>query len=222
MRSDDEDDDRPFPVEKQRLIRKDTPHYKKHFKITKLPKPEAVVALLQGLNSDGVPKEEEEEPGGCSDGAEPEETEEAWDEDDVKNGATSTQPSVKVGPREGVEPARLALMLSLGWWVPGTLDVCAVSGQVCGSDEDAGGLQLSRRVVMQAEELEWVVPVLRLARLLVSQLPPGCVMPVAARCCVLCCRGCFCSSLRQIWLCPSVGIFCSRESSPQDRSWLLG
>ncbi|KYO28584.1 leucine-rich repeat-containing protein 1 isoform F [Alligator mississippiensis] len=95
MRSDDEDDDRPFPVEKQRLIRKDTPHYKKHFKITKLPKPEAVVALLQGLNSDGVPKEEEEEPGGCSDGAEPEETEEAWDEDDVKNGATSTQPSVK-------------------------------------------------------------------------------------------------------------------------------
>uniref|UniRef100_A0A7M4F8K7 Protein scribble homolog n=1 Tax=Crocodylus porosus TaxID=8502 RepID=A0A7M4F8K7_CROPO len=95
MRSDDEDDDRPFPVEKQRLIRKDTPHYKKHFKITKLPKPEAVVALLQGLNSDGVPKEEEEEPGGCSDGAEPEETEEAWDEDDIKNGAMSTQPSVK-------------------------------------------------------------------------------------------------------------------------------
>ncbi|XP_025070037.1 protein scribble homolog [Alligator sinensis] len=96
MRSDDEDDDRPFPVEKQRLIRKDTPHYKKHFKITKLPKPEAVVALLQGLNSDGVPKEEEEEePGGCSDGAEPEETEEAWDEGDVKNGAASTQPSVK-------------------------------------------------------------------------------------------------------------------------------
>ncbi|XP_062426794.1 protein scribble homolog isoform X14 [Rhea pennata] len=96
IRSEDEDEDeeRPFPVEKQRLIRKDTPHYKKHFKITKLPKPEAVVALLQGLNSDGVPKEEEEL-GGCNNNIEPEDQEEAWDEDDVKNGALSTQPSVK-------------------------------------------------------------------------------------------------------------------------------
>ncbi|KAM6445962.1 protein scribble homolog isoform 3-T3 [Rhynochetos jubatus] len=91
----DEDEDRPFPVEKQRLIRKDTPHYKKHFKITKLPKPEAVVALLQGLSSDGVPREEEEELGGCSPNAEPEEQEEAWDEDERKNGALSAQPSVK-------------------------------------------------------------------------------------------------------------------------------
>ncbi|XP_074919446.1 protein scribble homolog isoform X19 [Chelonoidis abingdonii] len=90
----DEDEDRPFPVEKQRLIRKDTPHYKKHFKITKLPKPEAVVALLQGLNSDRVP-EEEEELGGCNNSAEPKEQEEAWDKDDMKNGALSTQPSVK-------------------------------------------------------------------------------------------------------------------------------
>uniref|UniRef100_A0A8B9PG64 Protein scribble homolog n=1 Tax=Apteryx owenii TaxID=8824 RepID=A0A8B9PG64_APTOW len=96
IRSEDEDEDeeRPFPVEKQRLIRKDTPHYKKHFKITKLPKPEAVVALLQGLNSDGVPKEEEEL-GGCNNNTEPEDQEEAWDEDDIKNGALSTQPSVK-------------------------------------------------------------------------------------------------------------------------------
>ncbi|XP_035753483.1 protein scribble homolog isoform X4 [Egretta garzetta] len=95
IRSEDEDEDeeRPFPVEKQRLIRKDTPHYKKHFKITKLPKPEAVVALLQGLNSDGVPKEEEEL-GGCNN-TEPEDQEEAWDEDDRKNGALSAQPSVK-------------------------------------------------------------------------------------------------------------------------------
>ncbi|NWX41925.1 SCRIB protein, partial [Steatornis caripensis] len=96
IRSEDEDEDeeRPFPVEKQRLIRKDTPHYKKHFKITKLPKPEAVVALLQGLNSDGVPKEEEEL-GGCNNNMEPEDQEEAWDEDDRKNGALSAQPSVK-------------------------------------------------------------------------------------------------------------------------------
>ncbi|XP_014871805.1 protein scribble homolog isoform X17 [Poecilia latipinna] len=49
----DEDDDRPvIPPEKQRLIRKDTPHYKKHFKINKLPKPEAVAALLQGFSPD--------------------------------------------------------------------------------------------------------------------------------------------------------------------------
>ncbi|XP_042641706.1 protein scribble homolog isoform X17 [Tyto alba] len=96
IRSEDEDEDeeRPFPVEKQRLIRKDTPHYKKHFKITKLPKPEAVVALLQGLNSDGVPKEEEEL-GGCNNNTEPEEQEEVWDEDDRKNGTLSAQPSVK-------------------------------------------------------------------------------------------------------------------------------
>ncbi|NXW56355.1 SCRIB protein, partial [Eurystomus gularis] len=96
IRSEDEDEDeeRPFPVEKQRLIRKDTPHYKKHFKITKLPKPEAVVALLQGLNSDGVPKEEEEL-GGCNNNTEAEDQEEAWDGDDRKNGALSAQPSVK-------------------------------------------------------------------------------------------------------------------------------
>ncbi|XP_054045672.1 protein scribble homolog isoform X34 [Rissa tridactyla] len=96
IRSEDEDEDeeRPFPVEKQRLIRKDTPHYKKHFKITKLPKPEAVVALLQGLNSDGVPKEEEEL-GGCNNNTESADQEEAWDEDDRKNGALSAQPSVK-------------------------------------------------------------------------------------------------------------------------------
>uniref|UniRef100_A0A7N8XZZ4 Protein scribble homolog n=1 Tax=Mastacembelus armatus TaxID=205130 RepID=A0A7N8XZZ4_9TELE len=49
------EDERPaFPAEKQRLIRKDTPHYKKHFKITKLPKPEAVAALLQGFSPDGL------------------------------------------------------------------------------------------------------------------------------------------------------------------------
>ncbi|XP_032465915.1 protein scribble homolog isoform X11 [Phocoena sinus] len=42
----------PVPGERQRLIRKDTPHYKKHFKISKLPQPEAVVALLQGTQPD--------------------------------------------------------------------------------------------------------------------------------------------------------------------------
>ncbi|XP_030254696.1 protein scribble homolog isoform X8 [Sparus aurata] len=53
-RSEEEDERPAFPMEKQRLIRKDTPHYKKHFKITKLPKPEAVAALLQGFSPDGL------------------------------------------------------------------------------------------------------------------------------------------------------------------------
>ncbi|CAN9506414.1 unnamed protein product [Ophioblennius macclurei] len=53
-RSEEEDDRLAFPAEKQRLIRKDTPHYKKHFKITKLPKPETVAALLQGFSPDGL------------------------------------------------------------------------------------------------------------------------------------------------------------------------
>ncbi|XP_068199583.1 protein scribble homolog isoform X10 [Antennarius striatus] len=53
-RSDEEDERPAFPMEKQRLIRKDTPHYKKHFKITKLPKPEAVAALLQGFSPGGL------------------------------------------------------------------------------------------------------------------------------------------------------------------------
>eukprot|EP00063_Salmo_salar_P061533 XP_014036368.1 PREDICTED: protein scribble homolog isoform X14 [Salmo salar] len=69
----EEEQQRPqFPTEKQRLIRKDTPHYKKHFKITKLPKPEAVAALLQGFSPDAhlaqhpashhtAPEEEEDE-----------------------------------------------------------------------------------------------------------------------------------------------------------------
>ncbi|XP_053414400.1 protein scribble homolog isoform X2 [Nycticebus coucang] len=40
------------PGGRQRLIRKDTPHYKKHFKVARLPQPEAVVALLQGKQLD--------------------------------------------------------------------------------------------------------------------------------------------------------------------------
>ncbi|KAI3355387.1 hypothetical protein L3Q82_018226 [Scortum barcoo] len=77
-RSDEEEERPAFPAEKQRLIRKDTPHYKKHFKITKLPKPEAVAALLQGFSPDGLnsttqavedeedEEDEEEEQGLCT------------------------------------------------------------------------------------------------------------------------------------------------------------
>uniref|UniRef100_W5MVL4 Protein scribble homolog n=1 Tax=Lepisosteus oculatus TaxID=7918 RepID=W5MVL4_LEPOC len=60
-RSEGEEERPAFPMEKQRLIRKDTPHYKKHFKITKLPKPEAVAALLQGLSAEVLPPAEDGE-----------------------------------------------------------------------------------------------------------------------------------------------------------------
>ncbi|XP_036452806.1 protein scribble homolog isoform X4 [Colossoma macropomum] len=84
-RSDEESQPPPFPAEKQRLIRKDTPHYKKHFKITKLPKPETVAALLQGFSPDGLPPSarttEEERDGG----------EEEEDEED-EEGVTANTP----------------------------------------------------------------------------------------------------------------------------------
>ncbi|XP_069813041.1 protein scribble homolog isoform X14 [Dendropsophus ebraccatus] len=70
---DDMDDDRGSPG-KKRLIRKDTPHYKKHSKITKLPNTEAVVALLQGQS----PLDEERDRRGffrCSQQEEEEEAE---------------------------------------------------------------------------------------------------------------------------------------------------
>ncbi|KAG8515379.1 Protein scribble, partial [Galemys pyrenaicus] len=42
-----------LPGGRQRLIRKDTPHYKKHFRVSRLPQPEAVAALLQGAPPSG-------------------------------------------------------------------------------------------------------------------------------------------------------------------------
>ncbi|XP_026987906.1 protein scribble homolog isoform X8 [Sagmatias obliquidens] len=105
----------PVPGERQRLIRKDTPHYKKHFKISKLPQPEAVVALLQGAQPDSegpvgsggwhngphvpwAPRAEEEE-------EEEEEAEEAAaavaagaveaGEEEESEGAVASAPSVK-------------------------------------------------------------------------------------------------------------------------------
>uniref|UniRef100_A0A8C5WDI7 Protein scribble homolog n=1 Tax=Leptobrachium leishanense TaxID=445787 RepID=A0A8C5WDI7_9ANUR len=56
----DEDDEDRRSLEKKRLIRKDTPHYKKHSKITKLPNTEAVVALLQGCSHGGLQDDEGE------------------------------------------------------------------------------------------------------------------------------------------------------------------
>uniref|UniRef100_A0A287D8M4 Protein scribble homolog n=1 Tax=Ictidomys tridecemlineatus TaxID=43179 RepID=A0A287D8M4_ICTTR len=105
----------PLPGGRQRLIRKDTPHYKKHFKISKLPQPEAVVALLQGIQPDGegpagpgtwhngphmpwaprAQEEEEEEEEEEEDRTE-EEGEATTEEEDKEEPATSA-PSVKVG-----------------------------------------------------------------------------------------------------------------------------
>nr|XP_015310817.2 protein scribble homolog isoform X12 [Macaca fascicularis] len=111
-----------LPGGRQRLIRKDTPHYKKHFKISKLPQPEAVVALLQGMQPDGegpvapggwhngphapwAPRaqkeeeEEEEEEGSPREEEEEEEEsraeEEASTEEEDKEGAVASAPSVK-------------------------------------------------------------------------------------------------------------------------------
>ncbi|XP_020025927.2 protein scribble homolog isoform X13 [Castor canadensis] len=102
----------PLPGGRQRLIRKDTPHYKKHFKISKLPQPEAVVALLQGMQPDGeVPtgpggwhngphtpwapraQEEEEEEEEEEDRAE--EEGEATTEEEDNEEAVASAPSVK-------------------------------------------------------------------------------------------------------------------------------
>ncbi|XP_030635367.1 protein scribble homolog isoform X1 [Chanos chanos] len=75
-----EEEPPPFPPEKQRLIRKDTPHYKKHFKITKLPKPETVAALLQGFSPGGLTPQTAEED---RDGREEEEDDEEEEEEGV-------------------------------------------------------------------------------------------------------------------------------------------
>ncbi|XP_077207362.1 protein scribble homolog isoform X4 [Paroedura picta] len=87
----DEEEERRFPAGKQRLIRKDTPHYKKHFRIAQLPQPEAVVALLQGLSADGAHPAAEEEP--RNNGWEEEEEEE---QEEPKEEAPAAPPSVKL------------------------------------------------------------------------------------------------------------------------------
>ena len=108
-RSDEEE--RPvFPAEKQRLIRKDTPHYKKHFKITKLPKPETVAALLQGFNPESMnsptkPAEEEE-----VEEEEEEEEEEEKEEEEEEQGMCTPQHHPRM---EALEDSRLQVNSSL-------------------------------------------------------------------------------------------------------------
>ncbi|XP_029403907.1 protein scribble homolog isoform X4 [Mus pahari] len=99
----------PLPSGRQRLIRKDTPHYKKHFKISKLPQPEAVVALLQGVQTDRegptagwhngphapwAPRAHEEEEEEEEENRDEEEGEATTEEDD-KEEAVASAPSVK-------------------------------------------------------------------------------------------------------------------------------
>ncbi|KAK2913989.1 hypothetical protein Q8A67_002388 [Cirrhinus molitorella] len=107
-RSDEDSRTPPFPAEKQRLIRKDTPHYKKHFKITKLPKPETVAALLQGFSHDGL-SPTSHTPEDERDGEEEEEEEE--DEED-EGGVTVNTPFQHRLEAAELEDSRLSQMNS--------------------------------------------------------------------------------------------------------------
>lgn len=100
-----------LPSGRQRLIRKDTPHYKKHFKISKLPQPEAVVALLQGVQTDRqgpaggwhngphtpwAPRAQEEEEEEEENRVEEEGEATTEEEEEDKEEAVASAPSVKV------------------------------------------------------------------------------------------------------------------------------
>ncbi|XP_023597408.1 protein scribble homolog isoform X1 [Trichechus manatus latirostris] len=97
-RGDSEDEEeqleapRPLLGGRQRLIRKDTPHYKKHFKVSKLPQPEAVVALLQGMRPDG---EGQAGPGGWHNGPHTPWVPQAEEEEEEEEEAAACAPSVK-------------------------------------------------------------------------------------------------------------------------------
>lgn len=125
-----------LPSGRQRLIRKDTPHYKKHFKISKLPQPEAVVALLQGVQTDREgttggwhngphtpwapqAQEEEEEENRVEEGETTMEEEDDDNDDDVdKEEAVASAPSVKVRHSYPVWP-RLRWLSRLLWTLVG-------------------------------------------------------------------------------------------------------
>ncbi|XP_075067663.1 protein scribble homolog isoform X20 [Mixophyes fleayi] len=112
---DDYDEDRGSP-EKKRLIRKDTPHYKKHSKITKLPNTEAVVALLQGQSPCGL-SADGDGPGffRCSQQAAEDEVEgedKDWEQEDARDERSSSQQNAKGVSFDQVnnlliEPARI-------------------------------------------------------------------------------------------------------------------
>ncbi|XP_068094319.1 protein scribble homolog isoform X12 [Hyperolius riggenbachi] len=111
---DDFDEDRGSP-EKKRLIRKDTPHYKKHSKITKLPNTEAVVALLQGQAACGLTEEEDGPRLGymrhSHEAEDEEEADKSWDLDtrDERTNAQQNVKGVSFDPVNNllIEPARI-------------------------------------------------------------------------------------------------------------------
>ncbi|XP_043457925.1 protein scribble homolog isoform X3 [Prionailurus bengalensis] len=98
----------PLPGGRQRLIRKDTPHYKKHFKISKLPQPEAVVALLQGAQPDG---EGPAGPGGWHNGLHtawaPRDEEEGEKEEEEEEAEEEAPPDEEEAEKEAAEEAAL-------------------------------------------------------------------------------------------------------------------
>ncbi|XP_026919479.1 protein scribble homolog isoform X2 [Acinonyx jubatus] len=98
----------PLPSGRQRLIRKDTPHYKKHFKISKLPQPEAVVALLQGAQPDG---EGPAGPGGWHNGLHtawaPQDEEEGEKEEEEEEAEEEAPPDEEEAEKEAAQEAAL-------------------------------------------------------------------------------------------------------------------
>ncbi|KAM8966326.1 protein scribble homolog [Pelodytes ibericus] len=111
---DEEDDEERRSLEKKRLIRKDTPHYKKHSKITKLPNNEAVVALLQGRGSGGLSDEPDGESNvfGCPPENELETPDKEWESEETREERLNSQQNVKGVSFDHVnnlliEPARI-------------------------------------------------------------------------------------------------------------------
>ncbi|KAJ8268456.1 hypothetical protein COCON_G00136280 [Conger conger] len=118
----DEEEPPPFPPEKQRLFRKDTPHYKKHFKISKLPKPETVAALLQGFSPEAqappaapppANREEEEEEEENEEEVEVEEEEEGpqhprREETHLEDGALADRFNTSLQPLKGIFISRVS------------------------------------------------------------------------------------------------------------------
>ncbi|CAH2286234.1 scribble homolog isoform X16 [Pelobates cultripes] len=108
----DEDEEDRRSLEKKRLIRKDTPHYKKHSKITKLPNTEAVVALLQGHGTGGLQEEGESYSQPLEDHDDLDVRDKDWESEETREERLNSQQNVKGVSFDHVnnlliEPARI-------------------------------------------------------------------------------------------------------------------
>ncbi|CAH2286219.1 scribble homolog isoform X16 [Pelobates cultripes] len=92
----DEDEEDRRSLEKKRLIRKDTPHYKKHSKITKLPNTEAVVALLQGHGTGGLQEEGESYSQPLEDHDDLDVRDKDWESEETREERLNSQQNVKL------------------------------------------------------------------------------------------------------------------------------